>query len=67
MKTNFDMDWNETKDYVLREYGNYNGDPDDDPCFFCPHCMEPLYQADFPYFKMDFKGRPICPICEEVF
>ena len=66
MKSGFEMKWNEAKAYVLNEYGEqFDGEPEDDPCFYCPHCEEPLYEEDFPYFKRDFEGHPICPICEE--
>lgn len=65
MKNDFDMSWKEARFYVLREFGEHlDGEPEDDPCFYCPECEEPLYKEDFPYFKMSFEGAPICPICE---
>lgn len=68
MKNNFDMSWNETRKWILSEFGTaFIGDPDDDPCFYCPNCGEPLYKADFPYFRMSADGEPLCPICEEDF
>ena len=43
------MNWDKVREYVLYAYSNaYDGDPDDEPCFYCPHCGEPIYKEDFP-------------------
>ena len=59
--------WEEARRIVLETFGNHlDGDPDDDPCFYCSECEEPLYKEEFPYFRTDMYGYPICPICENV-
>lgn len=61
------MMWNNVRELVLALYGNaFDGDPDDEPCFYCPHCAEPVYEVDFPTIDI-VDGHPICPICEEVY
>ena len=68
MKNNFDMSWNEARKWMLSEFGSaFDGGTDDNPCFYCPNCSEPLYKVDFPYFKMNADGEPLCPVCEEDF
>lgn len=68
MKSGFNMSWDEARKWLLSEFGSLlDGDPDDEPCFYCPYCEEPLYKEDFPYFKISFDGQPICPVCEEDF
>lgn len=68
MKNNGKMSWDEARKWMLSEFGApIDGDPDDDPCFYCPFCEEPLYKADFPYFRMSADGEPLCPICGEDF
>ena len=61
------MDWNKVRESVIFAYGkSYDGDPDDDPCFYCPHCEEPIYEEDFP--QIDVRdGFALCPVCEEEF
>lgn len=55
------MKWKNLRDLVTSLYGvAYNSDPDDDECFYCPHCGEPIYEDDFPIID-----APMCPICEE--
>ena len=59
--------WEEARRITLETFGNhFDGVSDDDPCFYCPECVEPLYKKEFPYFRTDMYGYPICPICENV-
>lgn len=40
-------------------------DDEDDNCFYCPNCMEPVYEED--YDELDScpeTGEIFCPICE---
>lgn len=40
-------------------------DNEDDNCFYCPNCMEPVYEED--YYELDScpeTGEIFCPICE---
>ena len=68
MKNNFDMSWNEARNWMLSNFGSeVDGDPDDDLCFYCPNCGEPIYKVDYPFLRMSFDGDPLCPICEDDF
>ena len=59
------MNWDKVRESVLFAYGDtYDGDPDDEPCFYCPHCGEPIYKEDFPTIDVR-EGFYICPVCEE--
>ena len=60
------MAWDKAREGVLFAYGNdYDGDPSDDPCFYCPHCGEPIYEEDFPNIEINENDLAICPVCEE--
>lgn len=59
------MEWSKVREQVLFSYGTgFDGEKDDDPCFYCPHCEEPIYEEDFPQIEVR-DGFAICPICEE--
>ena len=52
--------FNESYDSVV-----HLNDDEDDNCFYCPNCMEPIYEED--YSELDFcdkTGEIFCPICE---
>lgn len=40
-------------------------DDEDDNCFYCPNCMEPVYEEDYDEFdSCPETGEIFCPICE---
>ena len=60
------MNFEDARKIVINAYGKgADGDPDDDPCFYCEEDCggEPIYEEDYPEFEVDDTGKPICPIC----
>lgn len=59
------MSWLTAKGMIMEDYGEtWNGEPWDEPCFYCPECEEPIYQEDFPRVEIGKHGKPVCPVCE---
>ena len=55
-----DRIFNESYDSIV-----HLNDDEDDNCFYCPNCMEPVYEED--YSELDScleTGEIFCPICK---
>ena len=44
---------------------SFSNDDEDDNCFYCPNCIEPIYEEDFDELESCVEtGEIFCPICE---